>query len=316
MLVVHNNTTDIDDYPYYSKIQSIKDIQDIYTHIQRWHPNVWNDSIPPPKMAIEYRSQLETYNNKYVVIYDDWETTHKINDITDLFTEHVRVRCKFGKHISPWEYWNLHKKQFMKKSKISIELIRDQLYVRTKFCNNFRITIALEVLNMFKPRSWLDISAGWGDRLLASIIYGLDTYVSADPNIDLHPAYNQIIQTFVPEDIRYKYIVYPTGFETAPLTQQFDLVFSSPPFFDLEKYSTHPGDSLQYTTESDWCRGFLWPSLIKAYNHLKKGGHMILYIYGKEEVMNTIKRLDLIMTYKGIIYFYDNKPRSMYVWKK
>ena len=135
--------------------------------------------------------------------------------------------------------------------------------------------------------------------------------------MDLHPCYKEIIRTLVPEEEQHRFIIYPTGFEVAELPDtKFDIVFSSPPFFTLERYSDHPDDSLKYSTEDLWCTQFLWPSLIKAYTHLKRNGHMILYMSGSSKVMSYLQQLNLIMKYKGVIYFFDTIPRAMYVWQK
>src|SRR5690606_9365845 len=102
-----------------------------------------------------------------------------------------------------------------------------------------------------------------------------------------------------------------------------DLVFSSPPFFDLEIYSDSVEDSYKkYNQESSWYDGFLIPSLRKAASLLIKGGHMVLYI---DESINTnyidklVRDVNSFMTNKGsIYYFYPNKmvPRRFFVWKK
>jgi hypothetical protein len=115
-----------------------------------------------------------------------------------------------------------------------------------------------------------------------------------------------------------KYKIYKNGFLEAPITNNdFDIVFSSPPFFDLEKYSNFPQDSLtQFNNENDWNEKFFYPSIIKAYNLLSFGGHMILYMGGSCNTMKYMHKLDNIMNYKGIIYFYENKLRAMYVWQK
>ena len=37
---------------------------------------------------------------------------------------------------------------------------------------------------------------------------------------------------------------------------------------------------------------------------------------GSNYVMEAMHKLDNIMEYKGIIYFYENKPRGIFVWQK
>jgi hypothetical protein len=305
------------DYPYLIKEHPIN-IQDIRDLIIGFRPVMWNAKDVSNKMTVKNRSMIRQYNGGQLVIYDNWKKTEAINNITDLFSEHVRANCNFNGHVSPLEYWKKHKTNILKTVRpLTIHNLREYMFFHTKLCNNFRITVALAVLNIFKPQKWLDISAGWGDRLLAAIFYGVDLYVSTDPNLDMHPCYQDIITTFVSPDKRSDFIIYPTGFEVADLPETlFDIVFSSPPFFDLEQYSNHPDDSLKYKNEEEWCVNFLWPSLVKAYSYLKRNGHMVLYMSGSARVMSYLKKLDMIMKYKGVIYFFDTKPRAMFVWQK
>ena len=286
--------------------------------VRKFRPIVWKDVEISKKMNARHRSTIQQYNGEQIVIYDNWVKTENINTITDLFSEQVRVKCNFNGHMSPLEYWNSNKQNIIKTVKpLTMYNIREYMFFNTKLCNNFRISVAIAVLQIFKPKKWLDISAGWGDRLLAGIFYGVEKYVSTDPNLEMIPCYNAIIQTFVPKNKQSNFIVYPTGFEIVSLDDtNFDIVFSSPPFFDLEQYSNFPDDSLKYSTEEQWCIQFLWPSLVKAYTHLKINGHMVLYISGSSLVMSHIKKLNMLMKYKGVIYFFDTKPRGMFVWQK
>jgi hypothetical protein len=262
-------------------------------------------------------------NNSYFIIKDDWKKNEELNNTTDYFSESVRVNCSFGDSLCPLVYWENNKVEILentiKKYKdLNIYNIREYLFEKTRFCNNFRISVALTVLNHFKPKKWLDISSGWGDRLICALLYKVDRYVSTDPNKDLHPCYNKIIQTFVPKVQRNKITIHKEGFEDINLKDEmFDIVFSSPPFFTLEKYSSYEDNSItHYKDEKTWCEKFFIKSLIKCYNHLEKDGHMILYMGGSKYVFEQMFKLNNVMSYKGVIYFYDNKPRAMYVWKK
>ena len=73
---------------------------------------------------------------------------------------------------------------------------------------------------------------------------------------------------------------------------------------------------MKYKDEKSWCDNFFVKSLIKAYNLLKKDGHMILYMGGSEYVMKKMHLLNNIMDYRGQIYFYEKVQRGIYVWKK
>ena len=262
-------------------------------------------------------------NDSYFIIKDDWKKNEELNNTTDYFSESVRVKCSFGDSLCPLDYWNNNRTEILentiKKYKdLNIYNIREYLFEKTRFCNNFRISVGITVLNHFKPKKWLDISSGWGDRLLTALLYKVERYVSTDPNKDLHPCYNKIIQTFMSKSQRNKITIHEQGFEDIDLKDEmFDFVFSSPPFFTLEKYSAYEDNSItHYKNEKTWCEQFFIKSLIKCYNHLEKDGHIILYMGGSPYVFSQMFKLNNVMTYKGVMYFYDNKPRAMYVWKK
>jgi hypothetical protein len=127
------------------------------------------------------------------------------------------------------------------------------------------------------------------------------------------------MESFLSKTDMKKYKIYKNGFLEAPIpvNEKYDIVFTSPPFFTLELYSKFPENSVtKYSSELDWINHFFIPSLMKAYKHLEKGGHIVLYMGGSDNVMKSMHRLDSIMTYKGVIYFYEKTPRGIYVWQK
>lgn len=306
------------EYPYY--YFEYKYNKDKYLELFNEKYATIYHSIPPDLN----KYKLEKFDNTYFIIYTNFANEYKVNSLTDYFTEKVRVRCMFGKHISPFEYWSNNQQKIIKDCEkyfeiVNVHNIREIIYKNAKLCNNFRITVCSAVLQYFKPKKWLDISAGWGDRMISAILNGVHLYVAADPNLDLHPHYEKIRRKLLPENKRKNFIIHPTGFLEAPImVNNFDIVFSSPPFFDLEIYSNYPDDSLtKFKDPRMWCDEFLIPSIIKSYNLLKKGGHLVLYFGSNNSYINRrIQELNIFMKYIGIIYFYEKTPRAMYVWRK
>jgi len=294
------------EYPYYKYFYKL-DIKKIKNIVKNFKPNISNKKI----------LNAENYKNTYFIIIDNYKDNYELNTLTDYFTESVRVKCKFGNYISPLEYWNRNK---YKLTKITTNLyeLRELIFQQTKLCNNFRISVVLTILEKFKCNKYLDISAGWGDRLLGAILHKCKLYCAVDPNEELHTLYQEIINTFVKKDKQKNFILINDGFETAKLPDiKFDLVFSSPPFFLLEKYSKYKNDStIKFTSEVQWCEKFLLVSLLKAINHLEKNGHLILYIHYSKCIQEIFDKINKIMKYLGIIYFYENKLRGMHVWQK
>ena len=155
------------------------------------------------------------------------------------------MACQFGNFPSVLDYWqknylNIRNILHKYRKPITNNNVREELYSINKllFCTNFRISVCLEVLDIFKPSKWLDISAGWGDRLISALLSPhVQEYCGVDPNPCLHPGYQSIIKHLDPTHQK-KCTLIQDGFETAKLPDtKFDLVFSSPPFFNLEVYS-------------------------------------------------------------------------------
>ena len=126
----------------------------------------------------------------------------------------------------------------------------------------------------------LDISAGWGDRLISAIACDVANYVACDPNTTLASGHREIIERFV-TDRRERFKIIYEPFETATLPSgiEYDLVFTSPPFFDLEIYSDETTQSVAtYNSANNWLVNFLFKSLEKAWGVLKVGGTMAIHI--------------------------------------
>lgn len=256
------------------------------------------------------------------IIQSPWHKYEEINNLTDYFTEECRIQCKFLGYPTPLDYWNANALHMNKLDK-SPAALRDHIYQQTRLCNNFRISVAIAVIKLFKATKWLDISAGWGDRLLAALLTPeIKVYCATDPNPCLHQHYQDMINTFR-TDSNARYIMIKDGFESAklPVGIKYDLVFSSPPFFDLETYSDAKEDSLQKNpTAEQWFTNFLIPAVTKAHRYLELGGHMILYMGESRNtsyVPRMCKFLNSIMTNVGSIYYQDNKTiRQFLVWRK
>jgi SAM-dependent methyltransferase len=59
----------------------------------------------------------------------------------------------------------------------------------------------------------------------------------------------------------------------------FDLIFSSPPYFDREKYGAEPKQSfIRYPTLDLWLQGFLRVVLSESARILRRGGRLVLNI--------------------------------------
>lgn len=253
------------DYPLYKYYYSLEYILDNFEKLKTYK----QDEIKTNRKNILYNLNI------------NFKRDEKFVRITDYFTEECRVKCNFGDYISPYDYFQTNRKVIVENvgKNPPYHKIDSQIYNSgIKQCTLFNLIVCTSILKYFKPKRWLDPSAGWGDRLIAAINYGDCTYRATDPNSCLHPKYKEIIDTFGADKKDYK--ITKEGFEVAQIeADYYDLVFTSPPFFDLEKYSDEESQSnVKYNSLEKWFDGFMYPFLIKGVAALQKNGHFCLYV--------------------------------------
>ena len=63
--------------------------------------------------------------------------------------------------------------------------------------------------------------------------------------------------------------------------------FSSPPYFDWEKYSDEETQSyIKYPTKQEWIEGFLRETIENCYYGLKSGGTLIMNVANTKRIKN------------------------------
>lgn len=143
----------------------------------------------------------------------------------------------------------------------------------------FKPAVALGVFRFLGSTRILDPCAGWGDRLVAACASNLE-YVGYDPNKNLEPCYDEIVNRFASNN----QCVNIERFEhSRSWSGDFDLVFTSPPYFDTERYAV--GSSAEkdqswyrYDDLGAWLDFFMHPLIDKSYSALKEGGYLALNI--------------------------------------
>ena len=319
------------EFPWYANEYkfNLSRIQDI---VSRRNSQLKIYPKPPTSDYPSYHQKFLPFNKSgsYYIIKSPWESNIELNYLTDYFTEKCRMKCQFGKSQSALEYWKKNyqiiQHRLRKGNKaINNYNVREEIYDmnRLLFCNNFRVSLCLDVLEIFKPKKWLDISAGWGDRLISALLSPhIEVYCGVDPNSCLHPGYKSIIKHLNPARNKQCFLI-QDGFETSTLPDiKFDLVFSSPPYFNLEVYSNSQADSItQYTNVDAWFNGFLMPSIKKSLAYLVSGGFIVLYIAEAHDEVKYIPRMieetNKLATNSGRFYYTDGKRiREFYCWRK
>ncbi len=258
--------------------------------------------------------------------------------ISDYYVGKIRSKCKRrDEQYSPYDYWQVaaNREEILKpfQQNVKIEDIYDAIYAKVRGCGLFKPYLISGFIKLFKAQSVLDFSSGWGDRLLGAMASKV-RYVGVDPNKELIVPYGKMINEWADSKPKtYKMIESP--FETADLKdERFDLIFTSPPYFDLEVYSQDTSQSTSGEISlGEWKIKFLYPSLDKAWHALSIGGHMCLIINdfmrktkdGKlqrikyvDDMIRYVKTLDSALFYKLISYADEqlSSPQPIWIWIK
>lgn len=154
-------------------------------------------------------------------------------------------------------------------------------------CNHFPPVVAVMFIRYLQGKRllpvgtgsihWYDPSAGWGDRLVAALaVEDVGVYRCTDPNKSLHSRYKKIAAFFKSNRFSSGYRMSKKSIVTIDEGSEKitgedidflpNFVFTSPPYFNTEKYSSHEGQSyLKYSTYKVWLESFLFETFKRSY---------------------------------------------------
>lgn len=286
------------------------------------------------------------FRNELVSLKYSGSNYSNADRITDFFTEDQRIRATRYNKPSTYQLWYNFILSYQRKDRITfLESVQRQLSTKEyplpsdinyaiwesnkDAPNNFPVTICHEVLrrvfntDTFTGLKWLDMSAGWGDRMIAAAAMNM-YYTGFDPNTSLLFGYQQIKQLLDPQD-RITYSMIP--FEESTLQNgEYDVAFTSPPFFDVEVYQKDDiNQSInKFSTYELWMSEFMLPSLRKMWDAIRLEGYLVLYIADSkqlkfsEQVNLYIKNSLSGAQYEGVMVIESGSgnPKPIWVWKK
>lgn len=253
----------------------------------------------------------------------DFDTQSSYLTLSDYFNHPARMSSKFLFHPSPFDFFQSNRDEMIKEigENPDYEDVDSYIFKNCKICSNFPITVMKMILEFYKPKRVFDPSAGWGDRMLACIAADIP-YTGVDPNKKLIEGYQNMNILFNLDPEQYKLITSPIE-EYNPSDVKYDMIITSPPFFNMEKYANDPEQShVRYKSYEEWKRRFLYPLLRKCYLILESGGKMIIYVNNikghsifedTKFYMSNMKNLN----YDGFITWQNTKyPKKLMVWSK
>ena len=136
---------------------------------------------------------------------------------------------------------------------------------------NFKPQNARAIVEHLCPVMWgkvYDYSAGYGGRLLGITSSNMRyNYIGIDPNTETIANLNYL-NTLIDNPGT---IIQSVSEEYQP--EDIDLAFSSPPYFNLEKYSDEDTQCMvRYKTLDDWFEGYVVPTMENIYRGLNREG--------------------------------------------
>ena len=266
-----------------------------------------------------------------------------LNTVNSFHPEMWSTRCKNAK--TPMEI-------FMDKELFRTALTKRIKYSDTKLApfnirkslkafgvqavSNFRPTVAKWVYQNYAPKDGivLDPCMGYGGRLFGAFGSHIKEYIGTDPNRECFNGnkklYDELVYTAYSKRFP-RMELYNMPFEDIVFENKFDLVFTSPPYFNTEKYSDQNKTQsyIRYPEYDFWRDNFLEKLIKKSYDYLKSGGYLVLNV-GKPIIEDTLEigqkvfgvtpetywmRLSKIMG-QGNKSDVSHKVEPIFIWKK
>ena len=254
------------------------------------------------------------------------------NNVVDFFTfeERLRTRSKYNIHfydfVEQIEYYKGKKfidnmLTYYKNVKNKNNTKNDYIVLKEVFnicigaINIFRPLVAMEIYAKYAPSCVLDICAGWGGRCIGAAALEIPRYVGIDINTGLKGRYDDM-RAFLGErsstmvDMYFENALEIDYASLAP----YDMVFTSPPYYFLEKYS----NNVCYESKKQMNTDFYVPLFKKSYQHLQENGHFILNV--NKEIYEAVC-IPLLGEAHTILPLRKSKRQNnynecIYMWKK
>lgn len=240
------------------------------------------------------------------------------NISSDYFQQYNRFLCDSQVAPSPYRSWYIPKFRngvlnalfTLKYKEINNTKLRSAISLRKYIAAQFKPSVAKCLYNVFEAKNILDFSSGWGDRLSAfHSAEQTETYVGIDPNARLFPQYKkqQKLYKSVSNKEALLFNECAETFDFEKLNKKFDFIFTSPPYFNIEKYTQEDNQSYKkYRKFENWLENFLFVILKKAWDQLEDGGILAINIsdvYSGHKINNICDPMnDFISQLEGSFY--------------
>lgn len=256
------------------------------------------------------------FDYKYNIKNEYIDSTNIGNNISNYFQQKNRYSCAYKSRMSPQEIWNCGEELYKilnfifnkKFDSVNGVTLRDMFRLKGYTASQFKPSVAKYIYNTYGNKGdVLDFSAGWGDRLAGFYASDCKSYVGIDPNKKVYDKYFEqsvFYEKFVHKDVSF---INQAAEDVNLGDKKFDLIFTSPPYFNTEQYTNDENQSwIRYKNFDIWLNQFLFKTIGNFWGNLKVGGKLIINI---SDVNNKGERMkicdpmnDWIATLSGAKY--------------
>lgn len=250
---------------------------------------------------------------KNVSVSDDNYLNIKFNQGSSLckflFPSLHKVQCKDTNNNSPYDKFYDDEKlkkaisfclKYKKSSIIcSPSCIKDGLdMIGGNVATNFRPMVAKAIYEKYTPKNGViyDFACGFGGRMLGALSSKNNyKYMGVEPCTETFDSLN-LLGTLIEKATNRKDVfkVYKVGSEDfSGWKESVDFAFSSPPYFNLEKYSDEGTQCyIKFSNINDWIEGYVRPTIKNIYNMLKHDRYYAVNIADFKIGNNNINYVD------------------------
>jgi hypothetical protein len=225
------------------------------------------------------------------------------NNIVDFFTFQERLETRGKYNVTFYDFVKnideFKKKKFIQNMFTYYSTVKNARGLKNEYIvlkevynicisaiNIFRPLMAVEVYAKYKPSVVLDPCAGWGGRAVgAAVCENVQHYFGIDINQSLQIPYQNMC-TFLNSRSKSKSttgliprismtIADAVTYDYSQIKPRYDMVFTSPPYYFIEKYSHN---SVYNNSKDEMDEQFYVPLFSQTYLHLLPGGCMALNV--------------------------------------
>lgn len=292
--------------PFPTKQISYVDMAELFLRLAK---SSMLDQYKYPSNVFERADYKYKYSDKPLGVIDK---SHAYNSVSNYFQQENRMKCGSNLVDSPWDIWHDENKLAnmnwhywrlgaLGNSNIDDSTFRSAFRIGTYTATQFKPNVAKALYEKHNAKYILDTSCGWGDRLAGFYATSCtEWYVGCDPNPEVFETYKKQcieyerllgIEPLIVEDKNFFTISGSKSVEIWNLPSedvnweiyedQFDFYFTSPPYFETERYANNYSDTQswsRYPTFDSWKNDFFFNVNEKVFKTLKDNAYMMINI--------------------------------------